>query len=807
MTPAAMPAAAMTVAYAAGRQPAQLHLYHAVAPAMAGHNGGPPLYIRPDELIIDNFAGGGGASTGIETALGRSPDFAINHDPEALAMHAVNHPLTRHLCEDIWDVKPIRLVRRADGSLAPIALVWLSPDCKHFSKAKGGKPVSKRVRGLAWIAMRYAALPLPARPRVIMLENVEEFTTWGPLITLPDGTQRPNTDRRWRGYTFRSFIRQLRRKGYSVEWQERRACNAGAPTIRKRLFLIARRDGVAPQWAPPSHGKPGSADVLASRLKPWRTAAQCIDWSIPCPSIFLTPEEAKRLKVKRPLATPTQARIARGLDRFVLRAAKPFIIPVTHQPKHGPLDGRSHSIDEPVRTLTTANRGELALVSPTLTRTAHGDIDRHGKRRGRGEHDIAEPLPSILASGDVALTAATLVGCGGRAGQSRPRGLNEPLHTTTAKADTCITTAHLLPYYGERRPGEDRSHSLDDPLRTQTTENRFALVTGSIIKMRGDSAGADLQDPLPTITAGPKDNPAGAAHAMGLQAVYLAQHNAGPRNEKISGHPVDAPVSTITSAGSQQNLAAASLVQLRGSNRRGQSIEDPAPTIAAQGQHEAISLAYLTKYYGEGGQDQPIDEPLHTATAKARFGISQAEAQQQSGLTDDQRYAAWWIARWFETFVPSPAAAIHPALPGIAAPRRTMLSVEITEERAQAIAATCGTAYSPGAYAIVDIGMRMLVPRELYRAQGFPEHYVINIQVERLRHGKRVWVPLPIDAQNRMVGNSVSPLEVEALVRTNFSIRPPDWDFPDPSPSPPRSSSRHPRPFPAAAAASQQHAA
>lgn len=254
-------------------------------------------------LYIDNFAGGGGASTGIELGLGRPVDIAVNHDPEAVAMHDINHPHTRHYCESVWDVDP-----RAITGGRPVDLCWFSPDCKHFSKAKGGTPVSKKIRGLAWVALRYAAT---VRPRVIMLENVEEFVTWGPITR--DGRPCPQN----KGRTFASFVNALRRHGYQVDWRELRACDYGAPTIRKRLFLIARRDGLPIVWPEPTHGDPASAEVKTKRLKPWRTAAEVIDWSIPCPSIF---------NRARPLAENTLRRIARGLQRYVIEAQQPFIV-------------------------------------------------------------------------------------------------------------------------------------------------------------------------------------------------------------------------------------------------------------------------------------------------------------------------------------------------------------------------------------------------------------------------------------------------------------------------------------------------
>ncbi|MCF7821173.1 MAG: DNA cytosine methyltransferase, partial [Mariprofundaceae bacterium] len=239
-----------------------------------------------DELVIDNFAGGGGASTGIERAIGRPVDIAINHDPEALAMHAANHPHTLHLCESVWDVNPLEVTRGR-----PVGLVHLSPDCKHFSRAKGGKPVEKKIRGLAWVGIRWLVL---TKPRLLTMENVGEFITWGPLVEGKDGKMRPCPKNK--GREFNVFINAIRRHGYNVEWKELRACDYGAPTIRKRLFLVARRDGEPIVWPEPTHCDPNSDAVKSGALKPWRTAAECIDWNIPCPSIF---------ERKRPLAENT----------------------------------------------------------------------------------------------------------------------------------------------------------------------------------------------------------------------------------------------------------------------------------------------------------------------------------------------------------------------------------------------------------------------------------------------------------------------------------------------------------------------
>lgn len=296
-------------------------------------------YILPlaHELVVDLFAGGGGASTGIEQALGRHVDIAVNHDPEAVSLHQANHPQTRHFVSDVFEVDPLAVT---EGR--PVGLLWASPDCKHFSKAKGGKPVSKKIRGLAWVVVKWAKL---ARPRIICLENVEEFQTWGPLAE--DG--RPCPERK--GKTFQHWVAQLRNLGYAVEWRELRACDYGAPTIRKRLFLVARRDGQPIAWPTPTHG--------AGR-KPYLTAASCIDWSLPCPSIF---------ERERPLAEATLRRIAHGIKRYVLEAAEPFIVRIGHT-GHGD-SGKARGIGEPLSTITS--KAEHLLASPTLVQTGYGE--------------------------------------------------------------------------------------------------------------------------------------------------------------------------------------------------------------------------------------------------------------------------------------------------------------------------------------------------------------------------------------------------------------------------------------------------
>ena len=320
------------------------------------------------ELIVDNFAGGGGASTGIELATGRSVDIAINHDPAAIAMHRANHPSSKHYCENVWDVDPVEACAGR-----PVGLSWFSPDCKHFSKAKGGKPVEKAIRGLAWVAIRWAKL---VRPRVIILENVEEFTTWGPLIG-----NRPDPMRK--GQTFRRFVHALKRYGYRVEWNELRACDYGAPTIRKRFFLIARCDGLPIVWPEPTHGDPSTLFVASGILHPWRTAAEIIDWTIPCPSIY---------DRKKPLCENTMRRIARGLRKFVLEHPQPYIVDdhiapflIQYHTEQSGKEVRGQAVDKPLMTADSSNR--YGLVTALL-------IKYYGQGEGQS---LREPLHTITA--------------------------------------------------------------------------------------------------------------------------------------------------------------------------------------------------------------------------------------------------------------------------------------------------------------------------------------------------------------------------------------------------------------------------
>ena len=432
------------------------------------------------ELIVDLFAGGGGASTGIEQAVGRAPDIAINHDPEAVSLHQANHPQTQHFCSDVFEVDPVTVT---DGR--PVGLMWASPDCKHFSKAKGGKPVSKKIRSLAWVVVKWAKL---VTPRVICLENVEEFQTWGPLG--PD--QRPCPRRK--GRTFKRWVGTLRGLGYAVEWRELRACDYGAPTIRKRLFLVARRDEQPIVWPDPTHAAPDSLPVRQKKLQPWRTAAECIDWHIPAPSIF---------ERQRPLAEATCRRIAKGIMRYVVESPEPFIVPVSHGG-----DSRVHSMREPIRTITGSSRSTHALISPTLIQTGYGE------RQGQAPRvpGLDKPLGTLVGSQKHALVAAFMAKhYGGVVGH----GLHgEPLHTVTSQDHNSIVAANLVHMgHGEQcskgKPRwSDGTRDAAVPLNTVTASSvPAAVVTSHLAKLRGDNVGSAATDPVHTISAQGQHHP------------------------------------------------------------------------------------------------------------------------------------------------------------------------------------------------------------------------------------------------------------------------------------------------------------
>lgn len=688
----------------------------------------PAKLAAPGEIIVDSFAGGGGASEGIRLALGVSPHVGINHKFSAIAMHAANHPETEHYTENVWKVDPIAACKGR-----PVGLMWLSPDCTHFSKAKGKKPLSNKRRGLAWVAIRWAAT---VRPRVMILENVEEFEQWGPLDR---ATERPCPKRK--GQTFRAFVRKLQRFGYVVEWRQLRGCDYGtpelgvpaAPTTRKRLFLIARCDGQPIVWPTPTHG-PGRAFAH-------RTAAECIDWSIPCPSIFITKRQATSLRkkfgivIKRPLVVKTKRRIARGVFKFVINNPRPFIVGLGGRMGQSP----ERSVDRPFQTITS--KADSAVVMPFLS--AYHDAKHANDDRGV---DMREPLPTQDTSNRFAVVAPFITKF--RTG-STGSAIDEPLHTVTAnshqkKPGGAVPMGLITPFLAPvMHGGDERTHSIEEPMRTVTgahrgehsliapflvprygedpnrndgagqaprsnaidapmptivpTQNGAQLVSAFMAKHftdRGQRPGSDLNEPLSTITS--SDHNA-------LVSLHL-QRDFG----KSVGSAADAPVPTITGGGGgHAALVASSLIKLKGTAKDGQKIDEPIHTIQSGGNHYAQVCAFLTKYHGATKAGHDLFSPLRTVDTRDRFALVTVSGQD---------------------------------------------------------------------YIIVDIGMRMLVPRELFRAQGFRDSYIIDVEVEvkqkRRKKGRIVYVlkrrTLTKEEQTDMVGNSVNPTLACALVHANY---------------------------------------
>lgn len=674
------------------------------------------------EIIVDNFAGGGGASTGIELAIGRSVDIAINHDENAVAMHTTNHPGTLHYCESVFDVNPPVVTAGM-----PVGLAWFSPDCRHFSKAKGGTPVEKAIRGLAWIVVRWA---LTVRPRVMMLENVEEFRTWGPLLA---AEMRPDPERI--GETFNAFVcmlsdginadhpalaecceflniepgsKQAKKLvaglGYAVEHRELRACDYGAPTIRKRFFMVMRCDGAAICWPEQTHGDPKTAAVKSGELKPWRTAAECIDWSIPCPSIF---------DRKKPLATNTMRRIARGIERFVVNSATPFIVKCNHTSTKTNYDCfRGQSLNEPTQTIT--KKHGFALAVPHLTKF----------RTGATGQEITEPVPTVTAGtskrpggnghalGIVeAAISPFIAGAGGPKYSAKPRSVENPMHTLCNTNHSCVIAPVIA-----RQFGNSIGHRADEPGATVTAGGggKSQLVSATMIQMgygeRKGQAPRILQigKPLGTVTAG--------GNKFAVVAANLVKHFGG--NYAGAGIGLDEPAHTITTTDHHALVTASLMVNNTG--HPGGVVDAPSHTITT-GNHHALITSSVIKMRGTN-IGQPTDTPLQTVTAG---GLHFGEVRTMLAENEYDEHRAGQVAAFLHEYGISEFVTIKDVV-----------------------------------YRIVDIGMRMLQPRELYRAQGFPEWYIIDRDYQGVKYAK--------DKQVARCGNAVPPPFAEALVRANL---------------------------------------
>ncbi|QYW06521.1 putative DNA cytosine methyltransferase [Pseudomonas phage UAntarctica] len=672
----------------------------------------PALYRWKAGLVADNFAGGGGASTGIAQAIGQSPDIAVNHNAEALMMHEENHPTTKHYNESVWDID----IHMATAG-SPLLFGWFSPDCTHFSVAKGGKPVKKEIRGLAWIVKKWAG---QADMAVLFMENVKEFLSWGPLIAkrckttkrviklvadpvkkdksgspvmnevvsepgeyVPYRDQALVPDKKRAGKTFKQFIQQLRAMGYEVEWKKEGlvASDFGDPTTRTRFFLMARKDGLPITWPEPTHGNPKLLKVQANKLKPWKTAGDNLDFSIPCPSIF---EEGRR-----PLAENTLRRIAKGIQKFVIDAGDDaFLV----KANHGGDEFRGQSLDDPLQTITSKLGTGLTAVS--LTKFNQNSIGQAAD----------QPIDTIMAGATrFGAVAAHLVptGYGEREGQApRTHSMDEPIPTLVgtnkfAVVETTVepvtTQEHVL---GALRAEIETGFiatidhtstgatatGMDSPIGTVTSKARHVRVA-ALLKHFTGVVGQDMHQPLPTITARDHNS------VMEATAVHI-QRDFGNSVGHSAGEPLAA---TTAGGGGHSALVASSLVKLKGSCQHGQPLDRPIDTIAAQGNHFAQVQSFLVKFFGTGTA-VTLDAPLDTITAKPRFGL----------------------------------VTIHGEL-----------------------------------YQIVDIGMRMLEPHELYRCQGFPADY---------RHEVVMGNKLAKHKQVRMVGNSVPPGLARALVAANIPL-------------------------------------
>lgn len=514
-----------------------------------------------DEIIVDNFAGGGGASTGIELATGRPVTIAINHDPAAILMHKTNHPYTEHLQASVWDVDPIEVCRGR-----PVGLAWFSPDCKHFSKAKGGKPKDKKIRGLAWITLRWAA---KVRPRVIILENVEEFQDWGPL------NRRHYPIKAKRGVTFRRFLQQLRDLGYEVEYKELVAADYGTPTIRKRFYLIARCDGRPIIWPERTHAPRDSEEVKQGKLEPWPSVAEFIDWAAPMYSVFASKKEIKDqygVSVVRPLAKNTMRRVIRGVDKFTIKSGRPFLVPIGYGEREGQ-EPRVHDILRPMPTIVSTGKHYLCKpsLSPFLAECNHGG--------GGHIQEIRDPSPTITARQTSGLTAAMLApvtfpNTGGAVGEPADR----PMHTVRTSGGQILAAASLIQYHTEQTE-KVRGQGLEGPIQTIDASNRYGLVSASLVEYFGNGNPLDLREPLHTVTA--RDREA-------LVGVHVQKYFGG-----IVGADISEPLPTVT-AKDHNALAAAHVVEFKGQDI-GQSADKPLRTVTAQGGVFAACSVLLSK--------------------------------------------------------------------------------------------------------------------------------------------------------------------------------------------------------------------
>lgn len=650
---------------------------------------------QDDEIVVDFFCGGGGAGTGLEMGLGRAVAVAKNHSPAAISMHTVNHPAARHFTTDVFEGDP-----DTECGGRPVGWFHMSPDCTHHSQAAGGQPRKREIRNLSWIGLKWAGM---TRPRVISLENVKQILQWGRLIAkrdkatgrvvklngevavpgevVPVGQQFLVPDPKHRGRTWRRFVQLLEGMGYAVEWRVIKACDFGAPTSRERLFMIARCDGQPIVWPEPTHAK----NPVKGQQK-WKTAADCIDFTDLGKSIFGR---------KKDLAPATLRRVAKGMKKFVIDNPAPFIVPIANW------SGETvQSADEPLRTITSYPKGgAFSVVSPVIAPATHQGSDRI--------NDPLEPLPTVTCAnrGELTMSAATLVQLGN----------------------------------GDKPGSVPRTADLNEPLGTiMASGGKYAAAAAHLVKFRFDDAGKALDEPLPTITSGGNyQRPAGAAHAMGISTVFMAQMNGGFNTTDAKG--MDEPLTTVTNTGSQQQLVSANLVHLRG-NCDARDVKDPLHTVSASGQHHGLVSAFMERAFG-ASVGQGLEKPAPTITAggggKSSLVSLTLSPEHEAGAL---RVAAFLISYYGTENI---SACDAPAPTITTKDRLAMVTVMVK-----------GTPY-----VIVDICLRMLKPSELYKAQGFPADYIISHGAD----GK----PFTKTQEVHMCGNSVSPPPMAALARAN----------------------------------------
>lgn len=605
-----------------------------------------------DEIIVDNFAGGGGASTGIELATGKRVAIAINHDPDAIRMHRTNHPYTEHLQASVWDVDPV-----AECRGRPVGLAWFSPDCKHFSKAKGAALVDRKIRGLAWITLRWAA---KVRPRVIILENVEEFQTWGPV-------RRGKPVKKLAGTTFRKFISQLEALGYTVEFRELVAADYGAPTSRKRFYMIARCDGKPIVWPKPTHSKTG-----ANGLPKWRSAAEIIDWSLPCPSVFASKAEIMAeygLKAVRPLAKNTMRRIIRGVDKFTIRSGKPFIVQQKFQ-------NAAQNIEKPLTTVTAVGAHELCkpLLAPVTVTNTSNSVGA----------TVGEPMNTVRTGGGGGQMMVTpfLAECN-HSGGGHIAPVGDAYKTITAKHTGGIVAPSLIQYHTEQTESV-RASGLGAPINTVDASNRYGLTCANLVEYYTGGRPLEITDAMHTVTSHDRE---------AVVAAHIAKYYGGVVGEKVG---------------------------------------EPLPTVTAI-DHNAVCTAHVVKFKGDN-LGHGMNDPMQTVTTSAGEFAECVACMAKMHRGDN-------LGHWPEI------RALLNEFCGYTLAEDEVLLLEI----------------SGALYYIADIGLRMLSPRELYNAMGFPPDYIIDRDYLGNEYKK--------SAQVARCGNAVCPPMATALVRANL----PEW--------------------------------